>query len=192
MKDQEFRAYHFNSMYLPGIHTGIQSAHSLVELFLKYPRMSPDQRHYGTGPYLQLYEWAEKHKTMICLNGGYLSVMQELYEFFSLTSENPYPYAKFHESEDALGGIMTNVVIILPEKIFAAYAKLAKSFNRCEFRNSKPKTMTEYVECVEEAESYNRATVHHKVLRLYEDEYGKISAWEAELIDRLRGFRLAS
>ena len=111
--EQELRAYFFQNTYLQGIHAGIQSQHTTAELFCKYSVSNdPDQPMART-----LYQWADFHKTTIVLNGGYTSNLERL---CTLLDSHPheYPWACFEESEDALNGCLTNVGIILPEKIF--------------------------------------------------------------------------
>lgn len=103
------RCYHLSNMYLSSIQHGVQSAHAQMELFVKYK--SPGKKNSF------LFDWAENHKTMIVLNGGYLSSMNEALEFFS-QPDNPYPFVQFYESDEALGGILTNIAIVLPEKIY--------------------------------------------------------------------------
>lgn len=80
-----------------------------MELFVKYVDNSPQKE--------MLYDWGKNHKTMIVLNGGYLADMQEALEFFK-HPQNPYAFTEFYEGEDVLGGIMTNIAIVLPEKIY--------------------------------------------------------------------------
>lgn len=109
------RCYHLCNMYLSSIQQGIQSAHAQMELFVKYeknlvPNYTSVQKQY-------LYAWAENHKTMIVLNGGFLNTMQDTLDFLS-NEENTYPFAPFYESQEALGGILTNIAIVLPEKIY--------------------------------------------------------------------------
>lgn len=112
---KELRAYFFQNMYLQGIHAGIQSQHTTAEMFLKY--------NYQPGPGAMLYDWAHNHKTTIVLNGGYASNLERL--ALMLTSkDNPYPWAFFKESEEALNGCITNVGIILPEKVFGLKKRL--------------------------------------------------------------------
>lgn len=103
------RCYHLCNFYLSSIQQGIQSAHSQMELFVKYEIDSLQKT--------SLVEWAKFHKTMIVLNGGMLSDMVKSLEFLN-TDENIYPWAPFNESEEALGGILTNIAIVLPEKIY--------------------------------------------------------------------------
>jgi hypothetical protein len=98
-------------MYLTGIHPGIQAQHCTAELFIKYPEDK------GDPAFDWLYTWAREHKTTIILNGGYSATLRELIEQLD-NRQNPYPWASFHESEEALDGALTCVGIILPEKIY--------------------------------------------------------------------------
>lgn len=104
------RIYCFGNMYLSSIQQGIQSAHVIAEMFVKYS--NPDQEnHYP------LHEWARSNKTIILLNGGYSSNIWSLVKFFSIL-DNPYPWTYFTESSDALDSALTSVGILLPEKIY--------------------------------------------------------------------------
>ena len=150
------RAYFFGNQYISSIQQGIQAGHVLSELFIKY-------NHYGyagTSDCTMLYDWATDHKTMILLNGGYSETLRELYAFLS-SEENPYPYANFHEGQDALDGALTSVGIILPEKIYGIDPKLVP-------------------------DSVYFAT--HFFFPYNSEEY---SQWETELIQRLSQFSLA-
>lgn len=109
MKD-EFRIYHFGNMYLSSIQQSIQAAHAQTEMALKY---APED----TKISCIWYQWARNNKTMICLNAGYNSNLVQIKSLFEQTN-NPYPFSHFYESEEALAGILTNVCIVLPEKIF--------------------------------------------------------------------------
>ena len=117
---QELRAYFFNNMYLQGAHSGIQSQHTTTEMFVKYQWVDSG----AIQEYLinesdteLLYDWAQNHKTTIVLNGGMSGDLQALVELFE-SNENPYTWAFFKETEYALNGALTNVGIILPEKIY--------------------------------------------------------------------------
>lgn len=98
-------------MYLSSLQVGLQTAHVTAEMAAKY--LSDNEE----GPGNMFYNWAEQHKTMILLNGGYAENLHDLYDFFS-TEKNPYPFAKFHESKAAMDGMLTSVGIVLPEKIY--------------------------------------------------------------------------
>jgi len=106
-------------MYLSSIQQGIQAAHAQMELFIKYSRVyQPDE--FGYIQNVKLFDWAENYKTMICLDAGHNKELNDIEEFLSNT-ENPYPWATFRESSEALGGILTNIAIILPEEIYGEF-----------------------------------------------------------------------
>ena len=113
------RCYHLNNFYLHEKHCGIQSAHSQHELMLKYTDPSnPTIKSPFCQPQLEGYlEWARNHKTIIVLNGGMQSHLQEWVEFLTPLSHS-YAWAKFNESEEALNGALTNVAVVLPERIY--------------------------------------------------------------------------
>jgi hypothetical protein len=117
MEYNDLRAYFFGNMYLSSIQQGIQAAHVVARMFMKYPE---DQTCQGID-YLQ--EWADKYETMILLNGGYGENLHDLYDFMN-THSNPFPFAKFHESHEALDNAITSVGIILPNYIWEASAKM--------------------------------------------------------------------
>lgn len=115
------RFYTFTNMYLSSLQVGLQSAHCLAEMFVKYPDLedsnwgkdhTADQQKYE-----MLDNWAANHKTMILLNGGYSNNLREIFHLLSQEA-NPYPFANFHESSEALDGALTCVGIILPERIY--------------------------------------------------------------------------
>lgn len=111
INDQEFRCYHFNNFYLSGIHAGIQAAHAQHELAYKYLGI-------GDAP-SDIYEnWVENHKTMVVLNGGMAKDLLELEDLFD-TEDNPYPWASWRESEEALNGCITSIAMVLPQRVFA-------------------------------------------------------------------------
>lgn len=90
---------------IPGVRAGVQGAHAMIELMDKYANDGNRMAHI----------WATYDKTLICLNGGTSKMMHALYDLFN-TPDNPYPYAKFHESEDYAEGLLTAVSIVLPEE----------------------------------------------------------------------------
>ena len=102
---------------MSSIQQGIQAAHCQMELFLKYREETGEGYGKGYPKYNMLHDWAENHKTMICLNGGMLEDMKEFWIFLK-NDDNPFPYAKFHEAEEAMGRMLTNIAIVLPERIY--------------------------------------------------------------------------
>uniref|UniRef100_A0AAU8GGK4 Hydrolase n=1 Tax=Salmonella phage vB_SEnST11_KE23 TaxID=3161174 RepID=A0AAU8GGK4_9CAUD len=104
------RMYCVVNQYIAGIHAGIQSAHAMTEVFLDYPQ----RRNRASN---LLWDWADSDKTMIVLNGGYQSSLQELCEKLKPLS-GTYPWASFCEEPDALNGAMTAVAVVLPEYMY--------------------------------------------------------------------------
>ena len=111
------RCYHFGNFYLSSIQQGIQAAHAQMELFVKYQDTGINyvedyQPTIDEIEYQQkvddLYDWAENHKTMVCLNGGALEDLKNIEELM-LNPENKFPWSKFYEDESSLGGILTNI-----------------------------------------------------------------------------------
>lgn len=160
------RCYHLNNMYMSSIQQGIQSAHAQMELFVKY--QTP------TNQKSMLYDWATNHKTMIVLNGGFLSDMVSAYQFFD-SDKNPYPYVKFHESDEALGGILTNIAIVLPEKSYKLSELIRNRMVDAQL-NIDPKLPEEV------------ATDLRAILQ----GYGEYSQYEIELATLMNKFRLAN
>lgn len=104
--DEEMRFYAAGNMYLSSIQQGIQAFHCLGEMSMNY---TCDPTFEG---------WLADHKTLVCLNGGN---NKSLTEFYNLIVDNPlYPVAKFHEDDQSMGGMLTCVGIIVPERIYAA------------------------------------------------------------------------
>lgn len=106
------RCYHFQNMYLSGIHAGIQTAHTQHELAMRY------RPGHSSPELIKKYtNWAQNYKTIVVLNGGMANKLSDL-ELFLESPENTYPWASFHESEEALNGCITNIGIVLPESFY--------------------------------------------------------------------------
>ena len=117
---QELRAYFFQNFYLQGIHAGIQSQHTTAEMFVKYSKPNTIFFNEEDGATRDiLFDWAKNHKTTIVLSGGMQKDLEEIKELLS-SKENPYPWSFFNEAEFSLNGALTNVGIILPERIYNA------------------------------------------------------------------------
>lgn len=166
------RAYFFGNMYLSSIQQGIQAAHVTHELFNKY-----DSAHSDEG--LLLREWSEDHKTMILLNAGYGENIHTLSERFS-NSENPYPWANFHEEEASLDGAITCVGIVLPEKIYEAAARLRKVPFRKKEETLQKIEDTGEITWWDTIDGESISTTH------------PISKWEFNFIQELNNYGMAS
>jgi len=169
------RAYFFGNMYLSSIQQGIQAAHATHEMFI-HNRLGPDDSALPCRGDL-LWDWAENHKTMILLNGGYAATIQELVDFFG-KGQNPYPFAPFYEEEASLNGALTTVGIILPEKIYliAAEIRVEKSHAM-----SLREQIWENGEIVIGPENTLGFDIDKDLVLSY-------TKWEAQLIDRLNQF----
>ena len=102
------RFYTASNMYLSSIQHGIQAAHCVSEMMLKI-----------LGNKL-VSQWAHTHKTLICLNGGNNFALHNFLELVTREDNKLYPTAKFYEDDASMGGMLTCVGIIIPEKIYEA------------------------------------------------------------------------
>lgn len=112
------RLYSITNMYTSGIHAGIQTAHALHEMFRDHS-LTALQRSV-------LNDWADNHKTIIVLNGGYHAEIESVaYRLYTLGHRAGLPVGYFRESEEALAGAYTAAVIVVPEHIYNAYPETA-------------------------------------------------------------------
>ncbi len=185
------RCYHFGNFYLSSIQQGIQSAHAQMELFVKYNDVNADN--FGCvddtrtndeciihrNSHKLLYDWAENHKTMICLNGGMAADLLSIENVFNHRNfhANPYPWASFREEEDALNSTITNVAIVLPERIYET-ASVSRSRD---YRIDKIDDDT--YDLVEKIGTYPNEVSRQNI---------NLTEWEYGLINILNSCRLAS
>lgn len=114
------RCYTFINFYLSSIQQGIQSAHCIADMFVKY-------EDWGVGQGSTLLDWAKNHKTLICLNGGNAANIREVYHTLqNLCPHLKLPYASFCEDEQSLDGSMTCCGVIVPERIYEAASELRR------------------------------------------------------------------
>lgn len=118
------KAYFFTNIMLSPTQFGVQSVHTLGEMNNKY---HPDAHYVEPGkdvvyqptrPAEILSEWQTQHKTVVFVDGGFQSDLEELLAFLD-QGGNFYPYAHFCESQKALNGAMTNVGLIATERLLA-------------------------------------------------------------------------
>lgn len=175
MKDfesQNWRAYSLNNMYLSGIHAGNQSAHSHDEVTLKYLISSIEKNNFDCLKTNIVMEYIKNHKTMIVLNGG---MHGDLLNTLSFLKENEgnlaYPFAEFHESEYALNGALTNITIILPDKIYKYSRTIHKLIQKHETEGYTTVLLSgsEY-KITKEKDNYRMSDVFSEVSYLYSNE----------------------
>ena len=162
------RIYHFGNFYMSSIQQGIQAAHCQMEMFLKYNAIGANK-----DSKKMLYEWARYHKTMICLNAGANKEMHEIRAILEDT-ENPYPWSYFKEEEEAMAGMLTNLAVILPEKIYGQRDR-AKNGN----------TLWGYFEYAPTDRIYASGEPISEVVN-------KFSEYELKMLNLINGYRLAS
>ena len=156
------RAYFFGNMYLSSIQQGIQAAHVTAELFHKY-QVGPGATR--TLAHIRLMDWARDHKTMVLLNAGYSSELWLLRNSFG-PDDNPYPWAYFQESIEALDGTFTSIGIVLPERVY-------ETAKYCRESGMPPDVFQNGIV----GDSHRMPT--------------DLSDWECELINRLNNYQLA-
>ena len=136
------RLYTFGNYYMSSIQQGIQAAHVVSELFIKYREdicfyneeytvRIEELEHVQTTE--DLYDWAYNHKTMVCLNGGNFQGLKDIETLFQ-DEQNKLPWATCYQDEMSLGGILTNVGIVVPEYIYENAAKIRN--NECTIINN--------------------------------------------------------
>jgi hypothetical protein len=112
----ELRLYSLVNFYLAGMQVGIQTGHAAVDLVRKYSSHLDLQGGRITEQEMELTaEWADNHKTFICLNGGDNDMLREATD---VIAKSGYPWAEFREP--GLQDIRTCTVVVLPECIFGA------------------------------------------------------------------------
>lgn len=105
------RLYTFGNYYLSSIQQGIQAAHVIADIFVD-PFITTEQGNI-------LREWAQQHKTMVCLNGGNSMDLFELYhEIKGIAQALDLPCGIFREDEVSLNEAITCVGIVIPSHIY--------------------------------------------------------------------------
>lgn len=146
------RLYTFGNYYMSSIQQGIQASHVVSELFVKYQEtgINTVDNYEPTVHEIEyqdkvdtLYDWAYNHKTMVCLNGGNLQGLEDILTLLK-DEQNNLPWAIFYEDEMSLGGILTNVGIIIPEHIYDSAYKVRNS-NHVISNNNVYGSMGEFV-----------------------------------------------
>ncbi len=122
------RAYFWGNMYMSSIQQGIQSLHCLSEMYVKYRHAVA-----GTQNQKDLFTWADTYKTVIVLNAGESIKLAAICDHFQ-SDDNPYAWAQWSESYDAINGALTNVGIILPERMYKAAQEKKKYWRNWENR----------------------------------------------------------
>lgn len=183
-----FRCYHFNNFYLSGVHAGIQAAHAQHELSLKYLESSvyfekSKVDHHGTQE-AEYLEWLENHKTIILLNAGMAKDLEELVTLFK-SPENPFPWAAWRESEEALNGCITSIAMVLPDRIYDWSRLVTKAWNRKPFEGQLYKTDNPNQLLLKEDDGSAKIIGPHSGY-----VFNEFTKFEVELMAKMSGMRL--
>jgi hypothetical protein len=173
--NEELRCYTFTDFMLSSIQQGIQSGHASMELVNKYLL----EQGWINGMAEQVNDWIQNHKTIMCMNGGSFADVTGWLQFFEdglvLSHQNDFPFVGFTE-EEAQGGNLTSVAVVLPERIFNGVTAIREA-----------KWNDNYVVVWDHALEELRITFDAKNEPLT-ITYNK---WESDLMNRLRGARFA-
>jgi hypothetical protein len=110
-----YRLYAFvNHLYMSPIQWGIQTAHCVSTLSVKYKHNTEQHKCYT--------EWAEQEPTIIVCQGGNVAMLNDLYARLEpLANALDLGVVKFHEDEQSLGGVITSVAVLVPDALFNCY-----------------------------------------------------------------------
>lgn len=123
-QEVEYRLYSFTNFYLSSLQKGLQTAHLVEELNLKYNltgHIAWRSLHGNVKlAYNVLHEWGKYHKTIIILNGGNSANLQLIYnKLAELNNSLSLPFTKFNEDEQSLNGALTCVGLVVPMSIMS-------------------------------------------------------------------------
>lgn len=155
---KQYRAYFFGNMYLSQIQHGIQAAHVVTKLFVKYT-WAHNNLNDTLYPSDILYAWAADDVTKILLNGGYQSNLYKVYQILEIICPIlNLPFEKFHEETDALNGALTSVGVVIDCDVLDAY--LYNIPDAC-----TANTVDELLAFCTDLTPYGAKTVMHKLLK---------------------------
>ena len=163
------RFYSITNMYLSDIQKGIQTAHAVAECSLTEN---------------ELYkEWAEKGKTIIVLNGGYVSNMKRIGEVIQNSSLDG---VIFNESEEALDGALTVLGLVVPERFY-----MLGEYSRQGIVDSVQDEENEGIYNIVINEKLELPEESMKTLSKQIESYGQYTEADLILINELNNLRLA-
>jgi hypothetical protein len=123
MLNKTYRCYCFGNYYLSSIQQGIQAAHAITNMFVKYKTDSDHIDYYEEA----LFDWAQNDRTMVCLNGGNSEELSKI-ENFLKNCEGSYsveplssciiPWSSFNEDKQSLNNALTSIACIVPESLY--------------------------------------------------------------------------
>lgn len=105
------RLYSFVNYYLSPLQHGLQTAHCVSELSVRYNANSRERLVYR--------DWAVNHKTIIICNGGNTAMLEDLHlRLVDHAHEFELPLTKFYEDEQSLNNALTSVALVVPPELY--------------------------------------------------------------------------
>lgn len=105
------RLYSFVNYYLSPLQHGLQTAHCVSDMSVRYKHNTAQHKAY--------LDWASKHKTIIICNGGNSAMLEDLHlRLTDLCDEFELPVVKFYEDEQSLNSALTSVAAVMPEWVY--------------------------------------------------------------------------
>ena len=111
------RLYAFHNWRVAGQAPGIQTAHSIAEMSIKYPHDSEQ--------YMMYWDWVQNGKTIVILNGGDAVGVQSVIELLETID---LPHSSFRE-DAGLNFCLTNAAVVVPEYIWRGAAVVTSRGN---------------------------------------------------------------
>jgi len=111
------RLYVWTNRYISSIQKGIQTAHLVSDLMIKYLHPEATTDYWTRKAKGTLLEWACSHKTIIVLDGGNCEALLGVCRV--LNDRNPYPWTSFSEDKESLNEALTVVGVVIPEGIYS-------------------------------------------------------------------------
>ncbi len=103
------RTYVLLHTYLKSLLNGVQGAHAVADLLVKYPEADGLPQ-----------TWARDHKTLVFLDGGVSLHIHQTIAWLKSMSSTSIPWAAFVEDSATLENMTTAIAITLPESIAKA------------------------------------------------------------------------
>jgi len=109
--------FSFQHFQFAGIHAGIQSGHSWIQMAVDYNHNLRDLNTKEKKARKIFWEWARDYRTVSIRNGGDQNGLYKILDIIH-SYDNPYPWAKWFE-DSSCNHCLTCVSIVIPESVYA-------------------------------------------------------------------------
>ena len=117
MNDEKLIMFSFQHFQFAGIHAGIQSGHSWVDMAAKYVKYDKEGHMQTQTPAKYFWQWAESDKVVNIRNGGDQDSLIDIVRLVQ-RADNPFPWEQWRE-DSSCNDCMTAVSLVVPEHVFA-------------------------------------------------------------------------